>query len=166
MTATKTPAARKLTAAQRKARTALRTSRAVFGLGVVVSLAANVIASEHTVIGIGVGLWIPVAFLASMMMLENVPASGVKGKLRFAAMLVIAGIAGWTSYWHLVDVAEMGGADMITAHTLPLTVDVMMALASAGMKAKAASPARRRSAARKPAAKKAPAASRHLAPAA
>jgi apolipoprotein N-acyltransferase len=141
----------KTTAAQRKAQTAIRTSKAVFGIGVAVSLAANVIAAEHTPIGIAVGLWIPIAFLLSMLMLENVPARGWKGKVRFAAMLVVAGIAGWTSYWHLVDVAEMGGADQVTAHLLPLTVDVMMALASQGMK-KATATVRRP--ARKPAAKK------------
>lgn len=149
----------KMTSAQRKAQTARRTSKAVFGIGVAVSLAANVIASEHTPIGIAVGLWIPIAFLLSMLMLENVPATGLKGKLRFAAMMVIAGIAGWTSYWHLVEVAEMGGADPVTAHLLPLTVDVMMALASPGMK-KVAAQVRRP--ARKPAAKRAPAAKAQL----
>lgn len=141
-----------MTTAARKARTATWTSRSVFALGVAVSLAANVMASEHTPIGIAVGLWIPIAFLASMAMLENVPAKGLAGKVRFAAMIFIAGIAGWTSYWHLVSVTEMGGADAITSHLLPLTVDVMMALASAGLKAKKApAPARRR-----PAAKAAP----------
>jgi len=144
-----TAVTRKMTPAARKARTARRVSAAVFGIGVAVSIAANVIASQHTPIGIAIGLWIPIAFLLSMLMLENVPAKGTPGKLRFAAMLVIAGIAGWTSYWHLVDVAYLGGADTITAHLLPLTVDVMMALASPGMKAAKTATARRRPAAKK-----------------
>lgn len=138
-----------MTPSARKARTARRTSTAVFATGVIVSLAANVYASEHTPIGIAVGLWVPVAFLLAMAMLENVPANGTKGKIRFAAILFLALVAGWTSYWHLVEVALDGGADQITAHLLPLTVDVMMALAGPGMKAKAAAPARRRSAAKK-----------------
>lgn len=142
----------KLSPAARKARNARRTSRVVFGMGVVVSLAANVMASEHSPIGIATGLWAPVAFLAGMAMMENVPARGTAGKLRFVAMLFLVLIAGWTSYWHLVEVFTLGGADPLTAHALPLTVDVMMALAGPGMKAKAAAPARRT---RKPAARKA-----------
>jgi hypothetical protein len=133
----------KITPAARKARTARRTSAAAFGTGVVVSLAANVYASEHSPIGIAVGLWVPVAFLISMALLENVPAKGTAGKIRFSAILFLALVAGWTSYWHLVTVALDGGADTVTAHLLPLTVDVMMALAGPGMKAKAAAPARR-----------------------
>jgi hypothetical protein len=133
----------KLSPAARKARTARRTSAIAFGTGVAVSLAANVYASEHTPIGIAVGLWVPVAFLVSMALLENVPVKGKWGWVRFAAILFLALVAGWTSYWHLVEVAVDGGADQITAHLLPLTVDVMMALAGPGMKAKAAAPARR-----------------------
>jgi hypothetical protein len=146
----------KLTPAARKAKTALLTARSAFGIGVTVSLAANVYASEHTPIGIAVGLWTPVAFLVSMALLENVPATGLKGKLRFYGILFLALIAGWTSYWHLVEVAQDGGADVLTAHLLPLTVDVMMALAGPAMKRKAAAPARR-PAVKKPVAAKAPA---------
>jgi len=140
---------RRPTAAQRKIRTALRTSRAVFGLGVAVSLTANVMASAHTPVGIRTGLWAPVAFLASMALMENVPARGVAGKLRFTGILFLAAIAGWVSYWHLVEVFTAGGADVVSAHLLPLTVDVMMVFASPGMKAKTAAPARRRPAAKK-----------------
>ena len=146
----------KLSPAARKARTARRTSAIAFGTGVAVSLAANVYASEHTPIGIAVGLWVPVAFLISMAMLENVPAKGKWGKVRFAAILFLALVAGWTSYWHLVEVAVDGGADAVTSHLLPLTVDVMMALAGPGMKAKTAAPVRRRATAKKPNAKVTP----------
>jgi hypothetical protein len=139
----------KMTAAARKARTARITARSAFAIGVAVSLAANVYASKHTPIGIAVGLWTPIAFLVSMALLENVPAKGLIGKLRFTAIVFLALIAGWTSYWHLVTVCELGGADVLVSHALPLTVDVMMALAGPAMKAKAAVPARRRTAARK-----------------
>lgn len=134
----------KLTPAARKARTARLTARSTFAIGVVVSLGANVMASAHTPLGIAVGLWTPIAFLAAMALLENVPARGLAGRIRFAAIVFLALIAGWTSYWHLVEVARAGGADELTAHLLPLTVDVMMALAGASMKAKAVAPARRR----------------------
>jgi hypothetical protein len=139
-----------MTAAARKARNAAYLSRFTFGMGVAASIAANVIASKHTPIGMAVGLWIPTAFLLSMAMLENVAVKGRAGQARRIAMGVIVLIAGWTSYWHLVEVAQMGGADAFTAHTLPATVDVMMALASAGMKRKpATAPAKRRPAAKK-----------------
>jgi hypothetical protein len=134
----------KLTPAARKARITKLTARSAFALGVTVSMAANVTASKHTPIGIAVGLWIPIAFLFSMAMLENVPAKGLQGKVRFAGMLGLTAIAGWVSYWHLVTVATMGGADALTAHLLPLTVDVMMAFAGTAMKAKATAPARKR----------------------
>lgn len=140
----------KLTPAARKARTAKLTARTAFGAGVVVSLAANVYASQHNPIGIAVGLWTPVAFLVSMALLENVPAKGLTGKIRFTAIVFLAVIAGWTSYWHLVEVAADGGADVLTSHLLPLTVDVMMALAGSAMKAKAAAPARKRPAVKRP----------------
>lgn len=143
----------KITPAARKARNARRTSRTAFGIGVAVSLAANVMASAHTPIGIAVGLWTPVAFLVSMALLENVPAKGTAGKLRMVAIAFLALIAGWTSYWHLVEVCQLAGADALTAHTLPLTVDVMMALASAGLKQVAVKTPARRPAVRKATAK-------------
>jgi hypothetical protein len=87
----------KMTAAARKARTARITARSAFAIGVAVSLAANVYASKHTPIGIAVGLWTPIAFLVSMALLENVPAKGLIGKLRFTAIVFLALIAGWTS---------------------------------------------------------------------
>ena len=127
----------KLTPAARKARTAKLTARGVFGAGVAVSLAANVMASQHSPVGIFIGLWIPVAFLASMAMLENVPATGWMGKVRFAGIIFLALIAGWASYWHLVEVATSGGADFLTAHALPLTVDLLMTFAGSALKAKA-----------------------------
>jgi len=142
--------ATKMTAAARKARTARVTSRFVFGTGLLVSLAANVIASEHTALGMASGLWAPLAFLLAMLMMENVPARGLAGKLRFTAIAFLALVAGWNSYWHLVEVFQAGGADTLSTHLMPLTVDVMMALASPGMKTRVArTTARRRPAARK-----------------
>ena len=144
---------RRPTAAQRKARNARITARAVFGLGLVVSLTANVAASEHTVWGIGTGIWAPVALLLALIMLENGSVHGTWAKI---AVGVLAGVAGWMSYWHLVEVLHLAGAtDPITVYLMPLTVDVLMALASPGMRAaRAATPARRRTAAKKRPARK------------
>lgn len=133
-----------MTPAARKARNAAYLSRSAFIIGVGVSLAANVIAAPKTPVAIGVALWIPLAFLLSVALLEHVPARGKSGLLRKFAIGFIAVIAAWASYWHLVEVAQMGGADVLTAHALPLTVDAMMALASTAMKRKVvAAPARR-----------------------
>lgn len=142
-----------LSAAARKAQTARRTGRVVFGLGVAVSLAANVMASKHTAVGVATGLWAPLAFLAAMAMIENVPAKGLAGYARTVGIVFLAAIAGYVSYGHLTEVFTQGGADTLSAHFLPLTVDVMMVFAGPAMKAKAATPARRRAAAKKTAAK-------------
>lgn len=132
-----------ITAAQRKARTARVTSRIVFGTGLAASLAANVIASEHTPLGVATGLWAPIVLLGAMAVMENVPAKGLAGRLRFTGIALLAGVAAWNSYWHLVEVFTEGGADALSAHLMPLTVDVMMALAAPGMK-RAAAVAKRR----------------------
>lgn len=107
------------------------------------SLAANVMASAHTPLGIATGLWTPIAFLLSMALIENVKAKGKWGTARLVGIVFLALIAGWVSYGHLVDVALMGGVDTIKAHALPLTVDVMMALAGPAMKSKPVLAARR-----------------------
>ena len=141
-----TKTSKKMTPAARKARNARLTSRVVFATGLVVSLAANVAASAHNIAGIASGLWAPLGLLAALLMLEH---GAVKGTWAKVAVGFLALVAGWTSYWHLVEVLEMAGThDPITLYLLPLTVDVLMALASPGMKAHRA-PARRRPAARK-----------------
>ncbi len=140
----------KITPAARKARNARRTAIATFGAGAVVSLAANVYVSPMTPVGIVTAIWAPLALLAALALLEN---GSISGRWAKYAVGILAAVAAWASYWHLVEFYTAGGADVITAHALPLTVDVLMGLASTGMKAKrAATPAR------KPAAKKAPAA--------
>lgn len=138
---------RKMTPAARKARNAKITARTVFGAGLVISLAANVAASAANVAGIASGLWAPLALLAALALLENGSMRGTWAKL---AVGFLALVAGWTSYWHLVEVLEMAGThDPITLYLLPLTVDVLMALASPGMRTHRAAPARRRPAAKK-----------------
>jgi hypothetical protein len=141
------PTTKKLTPAARKARNAQRTARGVFAAGLIVSLAANVAASQHNVAGIASGLWAPLGLLAALALLEN---GSVRGTWAKVAVGFLAVVAGWTSYWHLVEVLEMAGVhDPVTLYLLPLTVDVLMAIASPGMKARRTAPARRRPAAKK-----------------
>lgn len=142
---------RRPTPAQRKAKTARMIARTTFGLGLVVSIVANVAASEHSAAGIATGLWAPVALLLALFLLEY---GVVKGKYAQVGVGLLALVAGWSSYWHLVEIMDMAGVhDPVTRYLLPFTVDVLMALASPGMKSRPhkATPARRRTTKAKPA---------------
>lgn len=136
----------RMTPAQRKARNALVTSRIAFGVCVAVSLVGNVLAAPRTAIGVGVSLWPPLAFLLTVMLLENVPAKGRVGYVRKAGIAAVAAIAGWASYWHLHAVCVMANMDGVTSYLLPLTVDVVIAFASPGIRRKAlpTAPSRRK----------------------
>lgn len=131
----------KLTAAQRKARTTKYAAGAAFYAGAAASLAANVYASQHSFVGVATGVWSPMAALLALEMLERIPARGAGGVVRKIAVGLVALIAAYTSYWHLVHVFEMADADMITAYAGPLTVDLLMGLARVAMVHKTA-PAR------------------------
>lgn len=145
-----------LTAAQRRARSTRITAGSTFYATGVATIAANMYASEHTFIGLATGFWTPVALFLALEMVERVPCKGRLGLLRKVAVGVIALIAAWVSYWHLVHIFLAGGADVISAHAMPITVDVLMALARSAMHAKAtpSRPVSRRSAAKKPSAER------------
>lgn len=138
-----------LTAAQRKARNLRYTAGGAFYVAATATVAANVYASQHSPIGFLVGLWPPVAFFLSLELIERMPLKGKQSYIRWAALGVLAIIAGWTSYGHLVHV--VGTADVtdpVTLYGLPLTVDVLMVVARSVMNHKAA-PTPARSARRK-----------------
>lgn len=124
----------KLTPAARKARNARRTAQGAFASGLVISVAANIAVSPLTPVGIITAVWAPVALLLSLALLENGSISGRWAKVAVGFLALIAGVA---SYFHLVEFFQMGGADVLVSYALPLTVDVMMGMASAGMRAKA-----------------------------
>ena len=101
-----------LTPAQAKARNTAYIARAAFGAALVTSLAANVVASSKGgPIGIVIGIWTPLAFLLTVALMERIKVAGIVGVVRKVAMGVLATIVGWVSYWHMVDVLHMGGAD-------------------------------------------------------
>lgn len=140
----------KMTAAQRKARNLKITAGGTFYATGAATIAANMYASNHTIIGLATGFWTPVALFLSLELVDRVPVKGRLGVLRMVGVGVIALIAAWVSYWHLVHIFKMGGADPIGAHAMPITVDVLMAIARGAMSHKTASPAR---STRRPAAK-------------
>lgn len=124
-----------MTPAARKARNSAYIARAAFGAGLALSLGANVWASSgHGVIGVISGIWSPLALLVSLALIENVNRRTRSGLARVVGVGILAAIAAWVSYWHLVDFFLAGGIDEPGAHLMPLTVDVLMALASPSMK--------------------------------
>lgn len=143
-----------LTAAQRRARTTARVAGSTFYVTGAATVAANMWASEHTFVGLATGFWTPVALFLSLELVERVQVRGRAALLRKVAVGVIALIAAWVSYWHLVHLFKAGGADPVSAHAMPLTVDLLMAIARGAMVAKAAPS--RPAARRKPQAKAKP----------
>lgn len=135
-----------LTAAQRKARNTRRTAASTFYATGAATVAANMYASEHTPVGLITGFWTPVALFLALDLVERMPVKrGSKlGILRMVGVGVIAAIAAWVSYWHLVHLFKLGGADIIAAHSMPLTVDVLMAIARGVMTHKPSQPSSRR----------------------
>lgn len=151
----------KMTAAQRAARNTRIVASATFYATGAATVAANMYASAHNFLGLATGFWTPVALFLALAMVERMPLK--RGSwpaiLRMVAVGVIAAIAAWVSYWHLVHLFKMGGADPIAAHSMPLTVDLLMAIAGNVMthkpKASATSrPAARRTTAKSPAERK------------
>lgn len=133
----------KMSAAQRRVRNTKRTAAGTFYATAAATIAANMYASEHTWIGLFTGFWTPVALFLALEMVERVHCKGWLGTLRKVGVGVIALVALWVSYGHLVYVFDLGGADAIGAHAMPLTVDVLMAIARGAMITRPASPSRR-----------------------
>lgn len=141
----------KLTAAQKRQRTTLRTARGTFYTAGAATIAANMYASAHTFVGLATGFWTPVALFLALEMAERVPCKGRMALMRKAGVALIALVAAWVSYWHLVHIFTMGGADVVAAHAMPLTVDVLMAIARSAMVHRPSLPARRSPAKKAPA---------------
>ena len=129
-----------MTAAQRKARNLKLTSGCTFYVAAATTAAANVYASQRSVLGVCIGLWTPLAFFLSLELLERMPSKGNVGKLRVISISVLALIAGWESYWHLVHVLTQGGAGMVGRYAMPLTVDILMVISRMAMNHKTSLP--------------------------
>jgi Protein of unknown function (DUF2637)/HTH domain len=105
--------------------------RAVLILGVAASVAANVLHAEPTIVGRAIGAWSPLALLLTVELISRVPVHRPSlSALRMTATAVIAGIAAWVSYWHMVSVAARNGESVTSAHLLPLSVDGLVVVAS------------------------------------
>lgn len=130
MTTNTTP--RRMTATEKAAKAAQnlrRLAAGTFALGALASVGANIVAAEPTIIGRVVSSWPAVALLLTVHLFQHAPRVWwVK-----AMVAIVAGVAAWISYWHMVDVATLAGEGVVSAHLLPFTVDAMMAVASVVM---------------------------------
>nr|WP_221376891.1 DUF2637 domain-containing protein [Actinoplanes polyasparticus] len=105
--------------------------RAVFVLGIAASLAGNVLHAADNAISQAISAWSPLALLLTVELISRIPAQrGVKSIVRLAAAAVIAGIAAWVSYWHMVGVATHYGETGASPYLLPLSVDGLIVVAS------------------------------------
>ena len=109
-------------------------ARVALGLGVTASLAANIAASEPTIVARVVAGWSPVALLIAIELAARVPSDGSwSGHARTVATATIAVIAGWISYWHMVEVALGAGESAVSAHLLPFAVDGLITVATVSL---------------------------------
>lgn len=105
--------------------------RAVFALGIAASLAGNVLHAADNVISQAISAWSPVALLLAVELISRIPARrGALSAVRLGATAVIAGIAAWVSYWHMVSVATRYGEADSSAYLLPFSVDGLIVVAS------------------------------------
>ncbi len=100
-------------------------------LGVAASVAANVLHANPNPIAQAIAAWPPLALLLTVELVSRVPVHrGALALLRVLATVIIAGIAAWVSYWHMVGVAGRYGETGASPYLLPLSVDGLIVVAS------------------------------------
>jgi hypothetical protein len=108
--------------------------RMVLLLGVAASVAANILHANPNPISQTIAAWPSLAFLLTVELSSRIPMTRrLRAGLRIAATAVIAGIAGWISYWHMADVAARYGETSTSAHLLPFTVDGLIVVCSVSL---------------------------------
>lgn len=105
--------------------------RGCFWTGVLVSLTANVLHADPNPISQAVAAWAPLALLLAVELLSRVPVTGTaRSWLRMSATTLVAAIAAWVSYWHMVAVATEYGEAGLIPYLLPVSVDGLVVIAS------------------------------------
>ncbi len=106
-------------------------ARATLALGVAASGAANILHAQPDPIARTISAWPPLALLLAVELISRIPVHRLwMAVVRLAAASLLAGIAGWVSYWHMAAVAAAYGETSSSAHLLPLTVDGLIVVAS------------------------------------
>ena len=113
---------------------ARRNIRLTFGAALLVSMAANVLAAEPTVVGRAVAAWPPLALMLIVDVLSLAPRStGWLGRLTAVAAASVALVAAVASYSHMRAVALAAGESDLVAYLFPLTVDGLAVVCSAAL---------------------------------
>lgn len=106
-------------------------TRLTLAFGVAASGVANVLHAEDNPISRAISAWPPLALLLTVELISRVPVHRFwMAVVRLAATGLIAGIAGWISYWHMAAVTANYGETGSSAYLLPLTVDGLVVVAS------------------------------------
>jgi hypothetical protein len=105
--------------------------RATLVLGVIASVAANVLHAEPNIISQTISAWPPLALLLTVELTSRIPMyRRVLAAIRVVSTAIIAGIAAWVSYWHMQDVAAQFGEEGVSSYLLPISVDGLIVVAS------------------------------------
>lgn len=105
--------------------------RGVLLAGVAASVAANILHADPNGVSQVIAAWPPLALLVTVEIIARVPVHRPwLAVVRWAATAVIAGIAAWVSYWHMVGVVARYGESGATPYLLPLSVDGLVVVAS------------------------------------
>ncbi|MEV0715635.1 helix-turn-helix domain-containing protein [Asanoa sp. NPDC050611] len=105
--------------------------RGALALGVAASVAANMLHADPNPIAQTISAWPPLALLLTVELISRVPAHRRSlATVRFTATALIAGIAAWVSYTHMVAVAARYGEEGLAPHLIPLSVDGVVVVAS------------------------------------
>ncbi|MFV2114220.1 DUF2637 domain-containing protein [Micromonospora sp. LOL_025] len=109
--------------------------RAALTLGLAASIAANVLHARPNPISQIIAAWPPLALLLTVELISRVPQHRRSlGIIRIAATAVVAAIATWVSYWHLVGVAaRYGETEAGASYLLPISVDGLVIVASVSL---------------------------------
>ena len=105
--------------------------RGALALGVAASVAANMLHADPNPISQAISAWPPLALLLTVELISRVPVHRRSlAVVRLSATALIAGIAAWVSYTHMVAVAARYGEQGLASHLIPLSVDGVVVVAS------------------------------------
>lgn len=108
--------------------------RLTLTFGVLISVTANILHANPNPISQAIAAWAPLALLLTVELISRVPVDRKgRARLRVAATAVIASIAAWVSYWHMVGVANRYGETDLTPYLLPISVDGLIVVASVSL---------------------------------
>ena len=108
--------------------------RVVLALALSVSVVANVLAADSSVVGRAVAAWFPIALLLLVDVLSRAPrSSGWLGGAVTVATGLVAVAAAVASFSHMREVALAAGESPLVAVLFPLTVDGLAVVCSAAL---------------------------------